>query len=80
MTAEENTGVALYNPDSENAVTLTLILVDSEGNERAQKQVMLDPAQQLVQFVDQNELFSDFFAAQPSVPTWVRHFFPTKLD
>ena len=64
VTAEENTGVALYNPDSQNAVVLTLILVDSEGNERAQKQVMLDPAQQLVQFVDQSELFADFFAAQ----------------
>ncbi len=64
VTAEENTGVALYNPDSEDALTLTLILVDSEGNERAQKQVMLDPAQQLVQFVDQSELFSDFFATQ----------------
>ena len=62
VTAEENTGVALYNPDSENAVTLTLILIDSEGNEQARKMVMLDPAQQLVQFVDQSELFSDFLA------------------
>jgi hypothetical protein len=63
VTADENTGVALYNPDSENALTLTMILVDSDGTEQAQKEVMLAPGEQLVQFVDQEELFAEFFAA-----------------
>lgn len=61
VTQQENTGVALYNPDFFEELRLILILVNSAGIEEMRKEVILQPGQQLVRFVDQMELFGEFF-------------------
>ena len=58
VTADENTGVALYNPNRTEAVTVDLVLVD--GNEQARKRASLGPLEQLVAFVDEEALFGEF--------------------
>ena len=58
---EENTGVAIYNPDDNESVVLDLILLDNEGQVTAQKQLILQSRQQLTAFADDQELFQEFF-------------------
>ena len=59
---EENTGVAIYNPDDNESVVLDLILLDNDGQVTAQKQLILQSRQQLTAFVDDQELFQEIFA------------------
>ena len=56
VTETENTGVALLNPDQQNAVTLDAALLDSHNEEKAEKEIVLQGGQQLVAFVDQADL------------------------
>ena len=63
---EENTGVAMYNPDPDATARLTLILLDSSGDEMVrQEDLELLPGEQLVGFVDGVELFQNYFEANP---------------
>ncbi len=62
MTEDENTGVALYNPDKSSPVELEFILLEG-GTEVARRQLTLNPGQQLVDFVDGADLFGDFLAS-----------------
>jgi hypothetical protein len=54
---QESTGVALYNPDPEQAITISGILLDSEGALVAEIEVLLGPREQLVAFVEDEVLF-----------------------
>ena len=65
-TSEENTGMAAYNPDKDNSVTLDLFLLDNQGVEKARKLLELEGGQQRASFVDEEELFRDFFQANPA--------------
>ena len=58
VTTDENTGVALHNPHKTESITVDLVLVD--GEEQARRQLTLGPLEQLVGFVDEEELFADF--------------------
>ena len=62
VTSEENTGIALFNPDQLSDVVVDLILLDEGGTERARQEVTIRPLQQLVRFLDEPALFADFFA------------------
>ena len=64
--SSENTGVALYNPDRNNSVTLNVTLIDSVGNQRSRVSVVLAPQQQIAVFVDQARLFQNFFNSNPA--------------
>lgn len=63
VSAEENTGVALYNPDKENSVSVNAVLVDSSGIEQAARLLEIEPGRQQLSFVDEADLFSDYFSA-----------------
>lgn len=65
VTADENTGVGLYNPDLLNPIIMDLVLMDDEGDELAQADMTMDPGQQLARFVDEAELFQAYFNANP---------------
>ena len=65
QTADERTGVAIYNPDRVNPATLDLYLVDAAGGQQASIQLALSPGQQISQFVDEASLFQAYFAANP---------------
>ena len=61
VTTDENTGVALHNPHKTESITVDVVLVD--GEEQARRQLTLGPLEQLVGFVDEEELFADFLQA-----------------
>jgi photosystem II stability/assembly factor-like uncharacterized protein len=63
--AGENTGLALYNPDPEQMAMVEMILVDEQGMQCAAREVILDPMQQLVAFVNEEEFFKFFFEDSP---------------
>ena len=65
QTADERTGVAVYNPDRSNSVTMDMYLLDANGAQQASNQMVLGPGQQIARFVDEAELFPAFFAANP---------------
>jgi hypothetical protein len=65
VSAQENTGVALYNPDKENTVSVNAILVDSSGIERATRLLGIEPGRQRLSFVHETDLFSDYFSEHP---------------
>lgn len=65
VNSEESTGFAAYNPDSQMTITLQLILLNDKGQEVARKNITLNPMQQLARFVEEAELFKDFFDANP---------------
>ncbi len=64
FTPDENTGLAIYNPDPDNSLDLSLILVDRKGEEQTRRQITVGTGKQVVQFVDQGELFKDFFTGR----------------
>ena len=55
--ADENTGLALYNPSATNNVTLELVLHTADGNAFYRIYVTLEPGQHLARFVDGAPLF-----------------------
>lgn len=61
VSSEENTGIALYNPDAENPIRLDLLLLSEFGEEKASRQVALGPRQQLLSFVTEEAFFKEFF-------------------
>jgi hypothetical protein len=65
FTSDENTGLAIYNPDPDNSLDLNLILVDRNGEEQTRRQITIGGGKQVVQFVDHEELFKDFFQQNP---------------
>lgn len=65
VTPEENTGLAVYNHNLEEEISLDLVLLDDEGNELATAMMNLDPGQQLARFADEAELFQAYFNANP---------------
>lgn len=67
VTTDENTGIALYNPDSENPVVVRLILFDGQGLEQARRDLTVQPSSQLTRFLDEEGLLGDYFEAHPGV-------------
>ena len=65
QTADERAGVAVYNPDRVNSVTLNLYLLNTSGAQQASTQLVLAPGQQVARFVDEAEFFQAFFATNP---------------
>ncbi|MDA2928496.1 hypothetical protein MYX84_00885 [Acidobacteria bacterium AH-259-O06] len=67
VSEEENTGIAMFNPSENQSVVLDLLLVDSKGFVRARNEISLSPMQQMARFVNQEELFKDFFDDNPDI-------------
>jgi hypothetical protein len=65
VSASENTGVALYNPDKQNTVSVHAVLVDSTGVQRATRLLEIEPGRQQLSFVDEAALFADYFEDHP---------------
>jgi len=57
----ENSGLAFYNPDATIPATLEIILLDNQGVQRSTRRLTLPPRDHLAVFVDEPELFPDFF-------------------
>jgi hypothetical protein len=73
-TDQENTGVALYNPGSED-LSLEMILIDSQGAERDRSSLIMAPRQQLARFVDDEQLFQSFLQSRSGSFTGSLHIF-----
>ncbi len=63
FTQSEYTGLAIYNPDATASTTARLSLLDDLGQERAERELTLQPKQQLVRFIHEADLFKTFFDA-----------------
>ncbi len=63
--SEENSGIAIYNPDEEEPVTVEGFLLGDGGNQKADVQFIIPPQNQLVAFVDEEQFFQDYFQANP---------------
>lgn len=63
VNSKESTGLAIYNPNPE-AVTLKLVLADGSGIIQATIDLNLDAKQQMARFVNEAELFKDYFDAR----------------
>jgi len=61
VTSQENTGIAVFNPNITSAITLDLALIDDQGVEQAQATMNLAGGQQLARLADEPELFQAFF-------------------
>ena len=55
----ENTGFAAYNPNP-TVVDMNITMIDSNGNERAEADMSLDPGQRIAIFVNEAALFQAF--------------------
>lgn len=60
----ENTGIAIYNPSAE-VVDLDVYLIDNKGQQVSKAELKLEAGQQFSKFVDESDLFSEFFQANP---------------
>ena len=56
---DENTGFAAYNPNP-TAVDMNICMIDSNGNERADVDLSIDPRKQIAIFVNDAALFQTF--------------------
>ena len=65
--SEENSGIAIYNPDEVQPVTVEGFLLDDGGNQKANTEFIIPPQNQLVAFVDEEEFFQDYFEANPGI-------------
>ena len=63
--SEENSGIAIYNPDEEESVTVEGFLLDHGWHQKADVQFIIPPQNQLVAFVDEQQFFQDYFEANP---------------
>jgi hypothetical protein len=61
VTSEEDTGIAAFNPDSEEPVRLDLYLLDELGTQVATAELTLQPMQQKALFVTEADLFQSYF-------------------
>ena len=59
VNAGEDTGFAAYNPNPA-VVDMNICLIDDDGNERAEVDLSLDPAQQIARFVTEEALFQAY--------------------
>ena len=57
--AEENTGVALFNPSLEEAVNLEVVLRVADGSDITRIDLALEPGQHLARYLDEAPLFPD---------------------
>ncbi len=64
VTAQENTGIAIYNPDT-SETTLSIRLLNQFGQEEALGQLTIAGRGQVAIFLDDSRLFQQFFAVQP---------------
>ncbi|UCF38883.1 MAG: cellulase family glycosylhydrolase, partial [Acidobacteriota bacterium] len=62
----ENTGIALFNPDSTGSAKIGVKLVDEQGEEVAQRILVLPPMQHLSAFVDEEAFFKESLARFPA--------------
>lgn len=65
MNSAEKTGIAFYNPDNDTAAVVELVLLDSNGVEKASVTLTLQPRQQIARFLDEAELFRTYFTNNP---------------
>ncbi|RPI25866.1 MAG: hypothetical protein EHM61_13250 [Acidobacteria bacterium] len=65
VTPDENTGIALYNPET-TVTTLNVWLLNQVGKQVGSRQISLTGRQRLAVFLDEPQLFQDFFAANPA--------------
>jgi hypothetical protein len=63
--SDENTGVALFNPDDQSPVRLEVILVSEAGNPQARTEINLAAGEQLAQFVNEARFFPAYFQSHP---------------
>ncbi|HSR49373.1 MAG TPA: PA domain-containing protein [Acidobacteriota bacterium] len=61
VTAAENTGVAFFNADADNAVLIEVRLFTQFGRLTASRLLELAPLEQFLAFVTEERLFKDFF-------------------
>ena len=57
---QESTGIALYNPN-DSPVTITLTLLNASRLQQSSLDIELGSNQQIARFVDEQELFKDYF-------------------
>ena len=60
LSSEERTGLALYNPSAEESVELQLTLIGDAGLVEANQSLTLAPGEQVVAFVDEDQLFGTY--------------------
>jgi len=63
--AEEDTGIALYNPAPGTVVEVRVALLNRDGIPVAQSAFGLAGGEQLARFVDEAPLFNDYFQSRP---------------
>ena len=56
---EENTGIALFNPNPDAPVELELVLHNPDGSPVAQIDLTLEPGQHMARYMDETPLFQD---------------------
>ena len=56
---QENTGIALFNPNPEDPVELELVLHNPDGSPVAQIDLTLEPGQHMARYMDETPLFQD---------------------
>ena len=61
---QENTGIALFNPNPEDPVELELALHDADGSRVGQVDLTLEPGQHLARYMDEAPLFPDALGPQ----------------
>ncbi len=62
--AEENTGIALFNPNLEETVDLEIVLHVADGSGIARIDLTLEPGQHLARYLDEAPLFPDVLGAR----------------
>ncbi len=60
----EKTGIAIYNP-SNTVLDVDVFLIDNKGRQVSKAELKLEGGQQFSKFVDEAELFPEFFQANP---------------
>ncbi len=66
VNAQEDTGVAVTNPDADQSLTLQLTLVDAAGVPQSTRSIELGPREQRAVFVTDPTLFGDYLNGRAS--------------
>ena len=61
---EENTGIALFNPDLEEPVDLELVLHAADGSQITRVDLTIEPGQHLARYMDETPLFQGTLSSQ----------------
>lgn len=61
---EENTGIALFNPNPEDPVELEIVLHEPDGTSVTLIDLKLEPGQHLARYLDESPLFQDILGSR----------------